>query len=248
MTTKINQPEFPIVGAPIVPAAPISVTPMDLIKIAMDKDADIGKLESLLNLQLRWEANEAKKAFVSAMNAFKADPPEIVKNRKASFGNTAYDYATLDQVCRQITSSLSKHDISHRWKVEQSDGLIRVTCILTHSMGHSEETTMVGASDTSGSKNAIQAIGSAVTYLERYSLLAATGLAAKNGDSDGVALTPELEAAITAIREAPDTTALKKVSSESIQAYMKAKDLAAARALMEAREERKKELTSEEPA
>jgi hypothetical protein len=45
----------------------------------------------------------------------------------------------------------------------------------------------------SGSKNAIQAIGSAVTYLQRYTLLSATGLAAKNGDNDGADASPKLD-------------------------------------------------------
>ena len=53
----------------IVPASPIQPTPMDLLKLAMNQNADIGKLEKLMELQLRWEANEAKKAFISAMNA-----------------------------------------------------------------------------------------------------------------------------------------------------------------------------------
>ena len=42
--------------------------------------------------------------------------------------------------------------------------------------------------DTSGSKNSIQAISSAVTYLQRYTLLAATGLSTSelgNLDNDG---------------------------------------------------------------
>jgi hypothetical protein len=41
------------------------------------------------------------------------------------------------------------------------------------------------APDESGGKNSIQAIASAVSYLERYTLLAATGLAVKGMDNDG---------------------------------------------------------------
>ena len=102
----------------------LAVTPMDLIQLAVGQNADIDKLEKLMNLQLRWEANEAKKAFVTAMNAFKADPPEITKNKLVAFGQTSYSHATLDQVCGKVTESLSKHGISHRWRVEQIDGLI----------------------------------------------------------------------------------------------------------------------------
>lgn len=44
---------------------------------------------------------------------------------------------------------------------------------------------MRASPDNSGSKNAIQAVGSTVTYLQRYTLLAATGLAAAGQDDDG---------------------------------------------------------------
>jgi len=59
---------------------------------------------------------------------------------------------------------------------------VSVTCVVSHVDGHSEENTLSANNDTSGSKNAIQAVGSAVTYLERYSLKAALGLAAAEDD------------------------------------------------------------------
>ena len=39
--------------------------------------------------------------------------------------------------------------------------------------------------DSSGSKNSIQAIASTLTYLQRYTLLSITGLAASEADDDG---------------------------------------------------------------
>ena len=44
---------------------------------------------------------------------------------------------------------------------------------------------MRGPSDDSGSKNKLQAIGSTVSYLQRYSLMSILGLAAKGVDDDG---------------------------------------------------------------
>jgi hypothetical protein len=46
---------------------------------------------------------------------------------------------------------------------------------------------MKAPKDTSGSKNAIQSIASTITYLQRYTLFAATGLAADDQDDDGKA-------------------------------------------------------------
>src|SRR6185437_8212414 len=147
------------------PPESVAVTPMRLIELAVGQNADFDKLSKLMDLQERWEANEARKAFVQAINAFKAEPPQIVKNKRASFGQgrTAYEYASLDNICEQIVPALSKHGISHRWEIEQVNGRIRVSCILTHALGHSERTSMEGPADTSGSKNAIQAEASSVT-------------------------------------------------------------------------------------
>jgi len=40
-------------------------------------------------LQERWEANEAKKAYVSAMTAFKSESIEILKDKSVSFSGTS---------------------------------------------------------------------------------------------------------------------------------------------------------------
>ena len=230
--------------------APLAVTPMSLIEMAVGQGADIAKLEKLMELQLRWEANEAKKAFVVAINAFKANPPEITKNKLVAFGQTSYSHATLDQVCGKVTESLSKHGISHRWRVEQIEGLIRVTCILTHELGHSEETTLCAGADMSGSKNAIQGIGSTVTYLERYTLLAATGLAAANTDNDGQGAPKweKLQEYLDSMVTAPNLNVLNSTFTAGFKEATALKNTQAMLALMTAKDNRKLELMKEEPA
>jgi hypothetical protein len=56
---------------------------------------------------------------------------------------------------------------------------------VTHELGHSAQTSLTAPPDASGSKNSIQAIGSTVSYLQRYTFMAITGLAAKDQDDDG---------------------------------------------------------------
>jgi len=147
------------------------------------------ELEKLLEIQERWEANEAKKKFHMAMAAFKASPPDIEKDKRVNFktdrGVVNYTHATLANVTEKINAGLSKHGLSAAWAVSQANGAISVTCKITHEQGHSEQTTITASPDTSGSKNSIQAIGSTITYLERYSLLALTGLATSEMDDDG---------------------------------------------------------------
>ncbi len=52
---------------------------------------------------------------------------------------------------------------------------------------------MSASPDTSGSKNSIQAIGSTVSYLQRYTLFAILGLASTDQDNDGGAPTKPLD-------------------------------------------------------
>ena len=175
----------------VKPAKPDpAITPMQMLQIAVEKGASLEQLSKLMDLQERWEANEARKAFVVAKAAFKADAPKLGKNKTVSYGEgnrkTTYDHATLDHVAETLSPVLSKHGLAYSWQTEQADaGLITVTCVLTHVLGHSERVSLRASPDTSGSKNGIQAVGSTVTYLQRYTLLAITGMATTDQDNDG---------------------------------------------------------------
>ena len=231
--------------AQVVPA-PLS--PMSMIQLAVSRGAGIDELTKLMDLQERVEKNDARKAFVQALNEFKANPPEILKNKAVAFGGagkTAYKHATLDNVSGIIGAALAKVGISHRWDTEQLEGgLIRVTCVLTHSLGHSERVPLQASPDSSGSKNAIQAVGSTVTYLQRYTLLAATGMAVHDQDDDGKlgkgnALSDkELADWEAAVGECADTEAWEKLWTRITAATTKAGDVQAhekLRALMAAK-------------
>lgn len=150
-----------------------------------DGKIDVDKLEALLKVQMQYEANEAKKSYVVAMAAFKTDPPKILKDQTVSYGQTSYNHATLSNVTTLINKALSEHGMTASWIQSQDNGSVKVTCRITHILGHSEETSLTAPPDSSGKKNAIQAIGSTVTYLQRYTLLALTGLATYEQDDDG---------------------------------------------------------------
>ena len=170
---------------------PQSSALMTLIeRAALDPNFDVAKLQAMMDMKERWDANEARKAYVAAMAEFKANPPEILKRKLVEYdtskGKTSYMHAELADVTAAVIQPLAQAGFSHAWATKQIDGgLIEVTCTLTHRLGHCESTTLKSASDQSGGKNNIQAIASTVTYLERYTLLMATGLATKGMDDDG---------------------------------------------------------------
>jgi len=163
-----------------------AVTPMQMLQVAVERGDDLEKLRQLMDLQDRWEAAQARKAYVAAIAAFKAEPMRILKSKQVNIpGGAKFAHATLADVCDGVVAALSKHGLSHKWELQQDGDRITVTCILTHEAGHSERTMLSGLPDDSGKKNGIQQIASTVTYLQRYTLMAAVGLAAKDMDDDG---------------------------------------------------------------
>ena len=69
-------------------------TPVQLLNMAVQQGADIDKLEKLMELQTRWEQNEARKAYHQAIAEFKTESIKIIKNKQVAFGNTKYKHAT----------------------------------------------------------------------------------------------------------------------------------------------------------
>jgi hypothetical protein len=159
-----------------------TVTPLDMLNRAVLAGADIAMIEKLMALHERWDANQARKAFDEAVAAAKRDIPPITRNVT---GHNAKKYADFAAIAKVVDPIIGAHGLSYRFRTTQTDR-ISVTCILSHKAGHAEETTLSGPADTSGNKNAIQAIGSTLTYLQRYSLVQMLGLAAGN-DDDGKA-------------------------------------------------------------
>jgi hypothetical protein len=228
----------------------VDITPLALLQMAVQQNANVDRLTKLFELHERWQAGQACQAFHAAMAKFKQRPPKILKNKHSILDGMEYDHATLDHVTEAITESLSAVGIAHRWIVSQSHE-IAVTCVLTHEMGHREETTLSALPDTSGSKNAVQAIGSTVTYLERYTLLAATGMAAAGTDNDGRSADEEqkpkisearLLEGLTSIKEAPDLVTVQRNFLSVVREAHQINDKDAEALYIKAKDERKRVL------
>lgn len=174
-----------------VEVKPPAVSPsFALIQEAARRNASLDELDRWLNLHDRMEAAAARAAFVEAMTTFKAEPLRIVKRKHVGYETkegdfVGYRHAELSDVTEVVCPAMARHGLSHRWDVQQNGDHITVACIVTHVRGHSETVQMTGRADSSGKKNAIQSVASTVTYLQRYTLMAATGTAATGVDDDG---------------------------------------------------------------
>lgn len=171
------------------PSRAVAMTPVDMLSLAVERGASIETLEKLMGLRERYEASQARKAFDEAVAAAKAEIPTIAKNRTGHNDKRYADFAAIASVVDPI---ISRFGLSYRFRTTQTDR-INVTCILSHKDGHSEETTLSGPADATGNKNAIQAIGSTLTYLQRYTLVQALGLAASEDDDGGKVGRPKVE-------------------------------------------------------
>jgi hypothetical protein len=163
-------------------------TPLELISQAIDKNLDIDKLERLLAMKERWDKEQARKGFFEALASFQDECPELRKTKKVSFstqkGQTEYHYAPLADIDRQIKPVLKRFGFTKRWEITDVSGKAKVRCLITHINGHTEATEMEAPNDTSGSKNEIQAKGSAIEYMKRYTLIGALGLTTADSDID----------------------------------------------------------------
>lgn len=178
------------------PPASRDVTPLSLLSQALSRGADMATLEKFMDLQERHEKNLARKAFDAALAAAKAKIPVITKNRHVRYehkdgkDDTSYRHEDMGEIARTVDPILAEHGLSYRFRTKSEPNQpVSVTCIVSHRDGHSEENTLTAGRDDSGKKNSLQQIGSTLTYLQRYTLKAALGLAAA-ADDDGRASEP----------------------------------------------------------
>lgn len=163
-----------------------SVSPVDTLLNAIQRhpDMDLVKLEKLMELAERWRAAEAKRAYVVAFAAFKRNMPDVIKDMlNKQYGS---DYSSLANLVNTTSRVLGEYGLHANWRPDQSDG-IKITCVITHEDGHSEEVWLKGPPDTSGQKNPLQQIKSTLTYLEGATFQAITGVVARSAcaDDDG---------------------------------------------------------------
>jgi hypothetical protein len=193
----------PVEAVPTVQSEGAAVLGM-IERVARDPGVNMDKMMQLMGWRKEIVAEQRRAAFDEAMAAAKAEIPVIKKNRRVGFDTkggdrTEYSHEDMGEIARTVDPILAKFGLSYRFRVSSEiNAPVMVTCVVSHREGHFEETTLSAGRDDSGKKNAIQQVGSTITYLQRYTLKAALGLAAAQ-DDDG------------RTSEAPDTITLEQV-------------------------------------
>lgn len=184
--------------------APVSETAAIVHMIeraARDPSVDIDKMERLLQMQERVMVRQAKAAYDAALAEMQPKLPvigrrgkiEIREKDKTSGERTgklqqSTPYALWEDINEGIRPVLAEHGFALSFRVGLAqDGKIEVTGILSHREGHREQTTITLMHDSSGSKNAVQAVGSSTSYGKRYTAAALLNLTSRGEDDDGKA-------------------------------------------------------------
>lgn len=179
LATKIE--DMPLAPATLAPS------PLALLSDAIQKGMSIDVIREIKAMAKEMADEEAARAFSVAFAAFKAEVVTVIRGKEVTDGPLkGRRYAELHSFVDAATPALAKHGLSHSWSVTRDEkDWIEVTCTIEHSLGGKKQVSQGGPPDSGGAKNPLQARISTVTYLERSTLKAVTGLAEKGDDDDG---------------------------------------------------------------
>lgn len=153
-------------------------------RIATDPNSDLAKLEKMLDMKERHDANQAKAAFDAAFSQASADFPEIPLNGLNK--HTQQRYATLKDIIGKTRPVLSKHGLALSFSTEVDEKHVIVTAELSHRNGHTKRNSLPLPRDTGAGRNPVQAVGSSQTYGQRYTAQAILGLSlGEDTEDDG---------------------------------------------------------------
>jgi len=177
-----------------LPAAiPAEQSPMALMIQAKQAGFSMEEIKEMMDLQDRNDKRIAKKAFDKAMADFKRNPPKVIKDLINNQYNSSY--SSIGNTVSTVNEAMGPFGLSARWEYpEPSDPatLVKVTCILSHELGHEISVTLEGPIDVEGKKNKMQGRKSGRTYLKLETYEAVTGIASEAGniDDDGNSTAP----------------------------------------------------------
>ena len=158
---------------------------MSILENAIEKGHSVDVVERLLDMQERIMATQARQAYATAMHAVQSAVKPV---RMAGWNDhTKKHYGRLEEMWRELRPLLDENGFSLSFSEGDSNAQkIQIVCTVMHVGGHSERHNLSLPADSSGSKNAIQGIGSTTAYGRRYLTGMIFGVVFENEDDDGV--------------------------------------------------------------
>lgn len=158
-----------------------------LISQAITSNVPVETLERLLAMRTQIKAEQAKEAFTAAMAKFQGECPVIKKTKEViSGGRTIYKYAPIESIILQVRDPLRDNGFSYAFEQVLSAETVKVGCVVTHSLGHSNTTWMeVRLGTKTGVMSNSQQDAAASTFAKRYAFCNAFGILTGDEDTDG---------------------------------------------------------------
>ncbi len=162
-------------------------------RISSTPDFQIENVERFFALYEKQCALEARKSYLSAFSEMQPELPVIDRKGtiKDKLGNTQSRHAKWEDVVEGITPILARHGFGISFKLGVNDAnLPFVEANLSHKDGHIESASLPLPLDTTGSKNAVQAVGSSTSYAKRYLAFGLLNVVARGEDDDAQSAVP----------------------------------------------------------
>lgn len=153
-------------------------------RAALNPDVDAAKMDQLFALQEKVLARNARTAYFRALAEMAGALPAVAEKGK---GHNQTKYAKWEDIQAKITPVLGRHGFALSFRTKVEDKVIRITAILAHREGHLEENELLLPADTGPGRNAVQAVGSSITYGFRYTACALLNIQTGVTDDDGAA-------------------------------------------------------------
>jgi hypothetical protein len=194
-------------------------------RAARDPSVDLDKMERLMQMQERVMERNAKAAYAASFARMQPELPVI--GQKGKNTNTKQTYAKWEDIAEAIAPVLSRHGFSISFRVENASGNVSVTGVLMHEQGHSTETTLPLPVDTGAGRNAVQAVGSSVSYGKRYTAgLLLNFVSRDQQDDDGNAAVRGATITTDQVKELRDLLDAKGGDVRKLCEYLKVESLA----------------------
>jgi ERF superfamily len=153
-----------------------------------DPHSDIERLDRLAVLYERMVQREAETRFNAALVRLQPKLPVLEERGQITGpdGAVRATYATWEDMVDVMRPILARHGFSLSFKPGRSPrGVPTVTGVLRHEGGHNEAAEIELPADVSGDKNPLQAVGSTMSYGQRYVAKMLLNLVSRGDDDDG---------------------------------------------------------------
>lgn len=152
-------------------------------RAAKNPEVDLEKMDKLLNMQERIMERQGEMDFNADLANLHSNLPTIVKSGQIIVNDEVRStYAKFEDILEAVRPVMKRYGFAMTFKPETTDRQIKITGMLMHRSGHREEASILLPLDNSGAKNAVQAVGSTVTYGKRYVFCSLLNIA--TGDDD----------------------------------------------------------------